>query len=146
MERVGHLSQYPTQLINMTKNKILTTLNQRLASTNLYSLLAPDGTPLETDVLEGIPLGTDNNAEDGELAVKVIVIADRSQASQSSIAGITIPNSDYTAFTYYGSTNNIETAIYYIGGSGGTVVATLTYTYVGSGSADDDNILTITKS
>lgn len=59
--------------------------------------------------------------------------------------GIAIPASDYVAYTYYGSTNNIQTATYKTGGSGGTTVATLTFTYVGSGVANDDKIATITK-
>lgn len=60
--------------------------------------------------------------------------------------GIQLPASDYVAYTYYGSTNNIETATYKVGGSGGTTVATLTYTYVNGGAADDDNIASVTKS
>ena len=66
----------------------------------------------------------------------------------ASLSGGTfpIPASDYQAFTYYGSTNNIKTQKFYQGGSGGTLVSTLTYTYVSGGAANDDNILTITKS
>ncbi len=57
-----------------------------------------------------------------------------------------IPAFDYQAFTYYGSTNNIQTRIFKSGGSGGTTVATLTYTYVGSGVVNDDLIATVTQS
>ena len=55
-----------------------------------------------------------------------------------------IPSHYYVAFTYYGSTNNIHTISYKTGGSGGTTVATVTYTYVGSGASNDDSIATIT--
>ncbi len=57
-----------------------------------------------------------------------------------------IPEYDYQAFTYYGSTNNIETRTFYSGGSGGTLVATLTYAYAGGGAADDDLVTSVTQS
>ena len=57
-----------------------------------------------------------------------------------------IPPFDYTAFTYVGSTNNIATQKFYLGGSSGLLVGTLTFTYVASGAADDDDVLTITFS
>jgi len=47
------------------------------------------------------------------------------------------------AYTYYGSTNNIDTQVFK---SGSTTVATITYTYVGGGVANDDNILTQVRS
>lgn len=56
-----------------------------------------------------------------------------------------IPDFDYQAFTYYGSTNNVHTRVFKTGGSGGATVATLTYTYVASGAVDDDDISTITQ-
>lgn len=59
--------------------------------------------------------------------------------------GFVIPVSDYQAFTYYGSTNNIHTIVSKAGGSSGTTVATLTFTYVGSAASDDDVVATITK-
>jgi len=54
-----------------------------------------------------------------------------------------IPSYDSQAFTYFGATNNIQTQVFK---SGGTTVATLTFTYVGGGASDDDLILTITQS
>lgn len=57
-----------------------------------------------------------------------------------------IPSYDYISFSYVGSTNNVATQVFKTGGSGGTTVATLTYTYVGSGASNDDKVLTITKS
>lgn len=62
------------------QNKILTTLNQPL-NVEVYSLVKPDGDPQTYSTLDGIPLGTDNNAEDGELGLKVIIIADRTSAA-----------------------------------------------------------------
>lgn len=61
----------------MTKNKILTTLNQAL-KVAILSLLDSGGNPELRDVLEGVPLGTADNTSNGELGTKVIVIAERS--------------------------------------------------------------------
>lgn len=57
-----------------------------------------------------------------------------------------IPPFDYQAFTYVGVTNNIATRVFKIGGASGQTVATLTYTYVAAGAADNDDIATITLS
>lgn len=57
-----------------------------------------------------------------------------------------IPAFNYMAFTYIGSTNNINTQVFKSGGSGGATVATLTYTYVSAGAADNDKPATITLS
>lgn len=90
-------------------------------------------------------------ATDGLGATRLLaLIAAATQTSASSMGGsnggILIPASDYVAYTYCGSTNNIQTATYKSGGSGGSTVATLTFTYVGSGVANDDNVASITKS
>ena len=61
----------------------------------------------------------------------------------TAAGGLSLPPADYVAYTYVGSTNNIETATYKTGGSGGTTVATLTFTYVADGAADDDKIESI---
>lgn len=58
-------------------------------------------------------------------------------------ASFDIPQFDKQTFTYYGVTNNIQTQVFSLGG---TTVATLTYTYVGSGASDDDKIASITQS
>lgn len=58
--------------------------------------------------------------------------------------GLQLPPHDYEAFAYFGSTNNIQTIIGYRGGSGGTEVGRLTFTYVSGGVASDDNIATMT--
>lgn len=53
--------------------------------------------------------------------------------------GLGIPAHDYISNTYTG--NNLTQAVYKRGGASGTVVATLTMTYDGSG-----NLLTVTRS
>ena len=65
----------------------------------------------------------------------------------TQIAGSSpIPYHDHFAVTYIGSTNNIGTVTYKVGGPTGTVVAVNTLTYVGDGAADDDLIETSTIS
>jgi hypothetical protein len=54
-------------------------------------------------------------------------------------AGLEIPTHDYIANTYSGT--NLTVAVFRRGGASGTVVATLTMTYDGSG-----NLLTVTRS
>lgn len=53
-----------------------------------------------------------------------------------------IPAYDQQVLTYVGSTNNIQTISYR---SQGQEVALLTFTYVGSGAADDDKVASITQ-
>jgi hypothetical protein len=63
-----------------------------------------------------------------------------------NIAGLNIPQHDYVALTYVGSTNNLDTVTYKEGGSGGQTVATLTFTYVGgTPGVDDADIATVTR-
>jgi len=50
-----------------------------------------------------------------------------------------IPAHDYISNTYDGS-NNLTQTVYYIGGSGGTIVATIVMTYDGNG-----NLLTVDR-
>jgi len=48
--------------------------------------------------------------------------------------------------TYVGTTNNLDTVVYRRGGPNGTVVVTVTYTYVGGTPITDNaRIATITK-
>lgn len=51
-------------------------MNQPL-KVGLYSLADPNGDPLLYSTFEGFPLGTANNAEDGEIGGKVIIVAVR---------------------------------------------------------------------
>ena len=57
----------------------------------------------------------------------------------NSIPGFAIPEHDYVSMTYTGP--NMTTVVYRQGGSGGTVVTTLTLTYDGN-----NNVTSITKS
>lgn len=67
--------------------------------------------------------------------------------SVRNVAGFNIPQFDFVDIAYVGSTNNISSIVYKEGGSGGTTVATLTFTYIGGvPSADDAKIDTVTKS
>lgn len=56
-----------------------------------------------------------------------------------SSGGLSIPTHDHIANTYTGS--NLTEVVFKTGGAAGTVVATLTLTYDGSG-----NLLTVTRS
>ena len=53
--------------------------------------------------------------------------------------GLGVPAHDYISNTYDGSSNLTQTD-YYIGGSGGTIVATIVMTYDGNG-----NLLTVDR-
>ena len=64
----------------------------------------------------------------------------------TAAGGLSLPPSDYVACTYVGSTNNVSAATYKIGGSEGTTVATLSFTYVDDGAADNDKIASATLS
>ena len=54
-------------------------------------------------------------------------------------AGLSIPTYDYILLGYTGS--NLTSVAYYVGGAGGTLVASLALTYDGS-----SNLLTVTRS
>jgi hypothetical protein len=55
-----------------------------------------------------------------------------------NVAGLNIPQHDYIALTYHGSTNNIATVTYKEGGANGLTVATLTLSYAGGVPSSDD--------
>jgi len=62
------------------------------------------------------------------------------------VQGLSIPAYDHVAMTYVGTTNNLDTVVYRRGGPSGTIVATVTYTYVGGTPITDNaRIATITK-
>ena len=62
------------------------------------------------------------------------------------VQGLSIPAYDHVTMTYIGTTNNLDTVVYRRGGSSGTIVATVTYTYVGGTPITDNaRIATITK-
>ena len=67
--------------------------------------------------------------------------------SVRNLPGLNILQHDYINVSYVGSTNNIDQVVYKEGGSGGTTVATLAFTYSGGTPvADDAKLLTVTKS
>jgi hypothetical protein len=83
-----------------------------------------------------VPLGEDS----AELSLRKLT-------SLQAGGGGGIPENDYIDIGYHGTTNNIATVVYKLGGSGGTTVATLTIAYVGGvPTTDDARIDTITKS
>jgi hypothetical protein len=64
-----------------------------------------------------------------------------------NVAGLNIPQHDYISFAYYGSTNNANTVTYREGGSTGTIVATVTFTYVTQPpTVDNTPVATATRS
>lgn len=119
----------------MTKNKILTAINGFLGI-QFFGMVNDDGTPKLTTVLEGIPIGSKDGTSTGEAGIKAIIIGDNTQ-------GLIIPPYDEQDFTYYGSTNNIETIVYK---KATATVLTLTFTYLNSGAANDDLVTKIVPS
>ena len=64
-----------------------------------------------------------------------------------NVAGLNIPEHNYISFTYYGATNNAQTVTYREGGASGTVVATVTFTYVTQPpTVDNTPLATVTRS
>ena len=64
-----------------------------------------------------------------------------------NVAGLDIPQHDFIDLNYVGTTNNLSTVLYKDGGASGTLVATLTFTYIGgTPTTDDADIATVTKS
>jgi hypothetical protein len=57
--------------------------------------------------------------------------------------GFAIPPYDSTTYSYFGSTNNVETIVFK---KNSVAVATLTFTYVNGGAANDDQVASITQS
>lgn len=63
-----------------------------------------------------------------------------------NVAGLNIPQHDYISFSYYGSTNNAYTVTYREGGSTGTIVAYVTFTYVTQPpTVDNTPLATVTR-
>lgn len=101
--------------------------------------------------LAPIPLSsasvTPSAADSGDTLLQKIaqLLYNASAAAPSvvNVNGFYIPYFTEIDFTYYGSTNNIHTQVFK---NGSTTVATLTYTYVGGGSSNDDLILAIVLS
>ena len=64
-----------------------------------------------------------------------------------NVAGLDIPQHDFIDLNYVGTTNNLSTVLYKDGGASGTLVATLTFTYIGgTPTTDDAKLDTVTRS
>lgn len=61
--------------------------------------------------------------------------------SVRNLPGFDIPTFDTVKTTYVGSTNNIATVEYWVGGASGNLLATLTFTYVGGTPSTDDALV-----
>lgn len=73
------------------------------------------------------------------MTLSTIIRRSSSYCNHSSSDGMTIPEHDYVVNLYDGL--RLESTVYRIGGAGGTIVATVNYTYNANG-----DILTIAKS
>lgn len=63
-----------------------------------------------------------------------------------NVPGLSIEEHDHITINYVGSTNNISSVVYRQGGAAGSIVTTLTFTYVGgTPAADDADIATVTR-
>lgn len=88
-----------------------------------------------------------NQGEVHTILAAILEVTEELAAVSGSIdasLGMPIPEHDYLETTLLGATNNIGTIVYKTGGSGGTVVATVTITYHGGAVADDDEVATVT--
>lgn len=111
--------------------------------------------------VEGLTLSGDVEIDTDEMETRLGAADQASAAADNSTSGLNgllkrllsksgtnfgIGPYDYIALTYVDAgaadDDRIATAVYKLGGSGGTTVATLTYTYVGS----TNNVASITKS
>jgi hypothetical protein len=129
----------------MSQNQILSAGgNIALKVTNLQGagVLSP---PSGMATMNGLPLGTSDGTPTGELVVKVLDVGGGGGVLVTRSDAFSLPVYDYFEITYFGATNNIATIVYKTGGSGGSTVATLTFTYVGGGVANDDLIATVTQ-
>lgn len=117
---------------------------------NSFIRVAVDGLGKRMQTFLNTILGVDVHAE-------AVVLVDTAGAALTATGGslsvrvangasFDVPKFDYQAFTYIGSTNNISTQVFKLGGASGSLVATLTYAYVAAGAADDDLISAITQS
>jgi hypothetical protein len=72
-----------------------------------------------------------------QIETSATAIEEAIQAAQ----GFQLPPYDFIDLDYYGATNNISTVVFKDGGSGGTVVGTLTLTYTPTQPPVDDDAL-----
>lgn len=105
--------------------------NHVLNSQNVPFVVTGFFTDSNASVLGGLPLGTAGDSPTGTLAVKTIPV------SGGPVAGFNIPPHDSQTYTYYGSTNNVQTVEYKMGED---TVFTLYFAYAASGAADNDRV------
>jgi hypothetical protein len=115
----------------MPLNPILDSVNESIQLTNLFGIVS-------VTTFEGVPLGSVGDSALGEVFVKVGIVSGGNRSADFSI-----PSYDTIEFTYIGATNNVDTQVFKLGA---TTVATLTYTYVGAGAADNDRVASIVQS
>ncbi len=86
---------------------------------------------------------TASNEDSIEISLRKITALLSGAASGSAplTSASRIPAWDSRTFTYFGSTNNVKTVTYKMGS---VTKAVVTYTYVGSGASDDDDVATET--
>lgn len=128
------------------QNPILTDVNAQLEVTNLTQNTNPStSTPDPISSVPWIPLTTADGSGTGQIVVPVVLAGGSLTPTNPLNPGMP-GNADYVAYTYTGggATNNIATATYKTGGSGGTTIAVYTYTYVSGGVADNDRVATLT--
>lgn len=96
---------------------------------------------LQLDELQDINTGVDNvatstaNIETSTANIETSVdnVDTNTTALNEKVAASLVPEKhDYIALTYVGATTDVQTVTYKDGGSGGTIVATLTLGYDGS--------------
>lgn len=113
-----------TQDVNLTQVAgVAVSLGQKVSAASIPAVLSSE----QQTILTGIDTSVD--------AVNTSVIANTAvaQAFSDKTAGALVPEAfDYQDITYVGASTNIDQVVYKLGGSGGTVVATLTLGYDGS--------------
>lgn len=114
-------------------NLLLTATNAARNVTNFLGLS-------KRQSIKGLPLGTSDDTDTGEIAVKVKVVG---VGSVSFSNGSQLPyGADQQVISYVGSTNNIDAIIYKLSGS---TLMTRTFTYIGGTPNSDDALLAGTQ-
>lgn len=84
--------------------------------------------------------GTEDS-QNWEILNQIEASGDEIIAAVQAAQGFQIPPYDFIDLDYYGATNNISTVVFKDGGSGGTIVGTLTLTYTPTQPPVDDDAL-----
>jgi hypothetical protein len=81
------------------------------------------------------------DVQNWEILNQIETSAEAIEEAIQAAQGFQIPPYDFIDLDYYGATNNISTVVFKDGGSGGTVVGTLTLTYTPTQPPVDDDAL-----